>query len=320
MAWAILKLTHAEQVDSNPQPYIDRVKKKLDEDSPPPASSDESYTETLKKKLGKPENSDDSYTERIKNQLPPKDDDSKGYTDKLKEDLPPPIDDESAIARVKGGRDHPKVKERPPITTGISLKFGVSPGVNVINTDPAAAVKFQDMYGNGGSWQPDLGLHYEHQIFHSENFGSFGIGGDLGISYAEGFGRYPYKFGSQNTNLSPTKFSFIQVPLLFSGVYRFNLLRLVRPYAGLSVGPMLYDEMRHDGNPDKKGYSFVYEAMVGAAIKIDGLDTETAKDAYLSAGIQHSYIYAEYAYMNNFAQTGVVFNRNGLYLGFFFEY
>ena len=318
MAWAILKLTHAEQLDTT-QPYIDRVKKKLDEAQPNP-TPEESYTEALKKKLApSPAPGDETYIERLKRQLPPQNEESKDYSKNLKETLPPEDDNESAIARIKEGRDHPHTKPPPPISTGFSLKFGVSPGLTVNNTDSASTVKFQDMYGNGGSWQPDLGLHYEHQLFHSEALGSFGIGGDLGVSYAEGYGRYTFSFGNPASYVSQTKFSFLQIPVAFTGVYRFNLFRIVRPYAGGGLGTMLYDELRHDGNPDKRGYSFIYEAMVGLAIKIDGLDTSTSRDGYLSTGIQHSYMYIEYFYMNTLASP-VVFGRNGIYLGFLFEY
>jgi len=316
VAWAILKFTHAEEADS-PQPYIDRIKKKLDEENPSPTPY-ESYTEKIKKTLAPtPIPGGEDYINRIKKTLPPQEDQSTGYSQKIKDQLPPEDDKDSPIAKVKEGRDHPPEPKKPPIDYAMSVKFGVSPGFTVTNTDPNATVKFANMYG--GTWQPDLVLHYEKQLFHSENLGSFGLGTDLGISYAEGYGQYAYPFGSQYTTTSLSKFSFIQTPLTFNGTYRFNWFRIVRPYVGAGLGAMLYDEMRHDGLPDRRGYSFIYEAMLGLAFRIDGLDSNTARDGFLSTGIQHSYLYAEYLYMNTFNLSKVLFGRNGLYMGVLFE-
>jgi hypothetical protein len=316
MAWAILKLTHAEGVSS--QPYIDRVKKKLDETEPNPTPSTESYSDSLKKTLPPEPATTESYSEQEKKKLNLKRDDSaKDYSKKLKEDLPPD-NTESTIAKVKEGRDKRPVPPKPPITAAFSAKFGLSPGVKVNNSE--GVVNFQDMYGGGSAWQPDLVLHYERQLFHSENLGSFGIQGDLGVSYAEGYGQYEYGFGSTNTKLSKTKFSFLQFPVTFGAIYRFNLFRLLRPYVGVGVGTMIYDEIRTDGVADKNGQTPIYEGELGLAFNLDSFDKTTAKDGFMSEGIQHSYIFVEYMNMSSFANSGVTFGRNGIYLGFLVEY
>ena len=172
----------------------------------------------------------------------------------------------------------------------------------------------------GGTWQPDLQIRYERELFHSETFGSFGLGLDFGASYAEGYGRYQFGFGSTNSLQSRTKFSFVQIPLLIGGVYRFNLFRVIRPYVGASVGTMGYTEIRTDGVDSKRGYTFIYDGRVGASILLDGLDQKTARDGYLSSGIQHTFLFAEYLLMKSFNKSGIIFERNGIYLGFLFEY
>ena len=317
MAWAILKLTHADEVSS--QPYIDRVKKKLNDDDAKTAGSSESYSESIKKTLPPEPDDTESYSEREKKRLNlKKDESSEDYSKKIKDDLPPEEDTGSTIAKVKEGRDKRPTPKMPPITTAFSAKFGLSPGVTVKNSE--GAVNFQDMYGNGSSWQPDLVLHYERQFFHSENYGSFGLQADLGISYAEGYGQYQYGFGSTDSKLSKTKFSFLQVPITVGGIYRFNLFRLLRPYVGVGIGTMLYDEIRSDDNPDKHGETPIYEGEVGLALELNLFDKTTATDGFLSAGIQHSYIFMEYMKMNSFATSGVTFGRSGIYLGFLVEY
>jgi hypothetical protein len=325
MAWAILKLTPAEEInsDSTPQaapssqPYIDRIKKKLDEeDASEHHEVGDSYTETLKKRLDAEPTPSSSYIDRIKKTLPAEEDSSIGYADRLKKDLPPEDEVDSPIAKVKEGRDHINEPKRPTIKSAVSVSFGVVPGVKVENS--AGIVKFQDEYG--GPFQPDLWIRYERQLFHSENFGSFGIGGELGVSYAEGYGQYQFAFGSLNSRQSRTKFSFLQIPVLVNAIYRFNLLRILRPYGGVGVGALGYSEIRTDGIPSKRGYSMIYDGRVGVSLLLDFLDSKTSRDGYLSTGIQHTYLFAEYMYLNSFNKTGVTFGRSGVYAGFLFEF
>jgi hypothetical protein len=314
MAWAILKLTHAEQVQST-QPYIDKIKKKLDEEDTHHQVGD-SYIETERKKLSPTPTPGESYIDRIKKTLPNETPESGSYTEKLKQTIPDETDPDSPIAKVKEGRDHLPTPHYPPITTGVSFMFGVNPGVKVVN--PKGTVRFADMYG--GDWQPDLQIRFEHQLFHSENFGSFGLDAGLGVGYAEGYGQYQFGFGSTNSKQSRTKFSFLQLPTTVGGVYRFNLLRILRPYAGASVGSMNYAEIRSDAGQDKRGYSLIYEARGGVSLLMDFLDKKTATEGYLSNGVQHSYLYAEYLLMKTLGSTSVDFERSGVYLGFLLEY
>ena len=314
VAWAMLKIAHAE--DGTPQPYIDKLKKKLDESNPGPSPSSESYIESERRKLGpEPTPGDESYIGELKRKLGPSES-SGGFTEAEKKKLPAETERESPIKMVNEGRDRFPKPERPPIKNGVSFKLGVSPGVQVTNT--ANAVTFGRIYGIG--WQPDLILHYERQLVHSENLGSLALATDVGFSYAVGFGQLAYGFGSTNSTQSITKLSFLQIPLIVSGYYRFNLLRVLRPYVGLGAGSMFFTEIRKDNAGSKYGYSFLYAASIGTSLLLDFFDSATSLDGYLSSGIQHTYLFAEYTRVQSFNQTGVSFERNGVYSGFLFEF
>ena len=82
---------------------------------------------------------------------------------------------------------------------------------------------------------------------------------------------------------------------------------------------MFYTEVRKDNAGDKRGYSFVYTGSAGISLALDFLDSKTALDGYLSRGIQHTYLTAEYMYLTSFNKTGVYFERSGIYSGFLFE-
>lgn len=314
VAWAVLQFSHAEQVST--QPYIDRLKKKLDETNPQTPASGESYIESEKRKLGAdPTPSSQTYIEGLKQKLGPKEK-SDGYSQEVKKNLPPEKERESPISAVKEGRDHYPVPERGEIKNAVSFKLGVSPGLKVVNA--TNSVTFERIYGSG--WQPDLVLHFERQMIHSENFGSLALGVDLGVTYAEGFGQLAYGFGASNSTQSLTKLSFFQLPLILSGYYRFNLFRLLRPYVGAGLGSMFYGEVRKDSEPSKKGYAPLYSLNLGVALLLDFFDRSTALDGYLSSGIQHTYLFAEYNRLETFSKTGVTFERNGIYSGFLFEF
>jgi len=57
----------------------------------------------------------------------------------------------------------------------------------------------------------------------------------------------------------------------------------------------------------------------GASLLLDFFDRATARDSYMSLGVQHSYLFVEYLYQNAFNQSGVVITRSGIYSGFLFE-
>lgn len=319
MAWAILKISHAQEVATGEpsESYIDRVKKNLPAEGQ--AATTESYLDREKKKLleGQEVSADanESYIDRLKKKLP---EDQKvevsaeGYSEKERSKLPAISDRESPITLVKEGRDRKlDFGEVPDISNAIGFKLGVTPGMEVTG----GAHSLSEVYGTG--FKPELMLHYERQLFHSENFGSFGIGTDFGIAYSGGKGLL--EFGFNNSFQSITGFSFIQIPVTINAIYRFNLLRILRPYVSAGAGAIFYTETREDDKADKRGYTAVYNGSVGASILMDFLDSGTHRDSFLSNGFQHTYLFIEYLYLNSF-KSNLMFKRAGIYSGFLFEF
>ncbi len=321
VAWMILKASDAEEVQADTvDPYIKKLKKRLVE-SDQSTELTESYTETEKKKLLESEaesvKRDDSYIDRLKKNIGEQDTDedtSKDYSNLEKNKLEEETDRESPIQVIKEGRDQQLgFGKVPSIKNAFGFKMGITPNMKVEIANGSNA--FDDVYGKG--YRPELIFHYERQWFHSENFGSLSLGGDIGVAYSGGNGLFQYNVGSSNQ--SKTGFSFFQVPVLIDAVYRFNLLRLIRPYAGAGAGAIFYNEVRNDSKIDKRGYTPVYKVNVGASLLLDFFDRKTSRNSYLSSGIQHSYFFLEYLYLNSFKST-VSFKRSGIYGGFLFEY
>jgi len=327
LAWAWLKLAHAQAPSptaspQSVQPYIDRIKKQLEEQDQRNGNdfpeSNVGYTEQEKRKLGPTPTPSgvEPYIDRIKKTLPAEEG-SEGYSEKQKALLPPEKEKESPIEAVKSGHDHPPgMPEAKPIENAFSFKLGISPNIQV--DDASGYHSFSDVYGS--SWQPDLIFHFEHQFVHSENFGSLAASIDLGVSYAaaDGLMDQPFPSGSSNYR-SITNFTFLQIPVILGAYYRLNVARIIRPYVGAGIGSMFYTEIRDDDRDDLRGYSFVYTTSVGASLLLDFLDRATARDSFFSIGIQHTYFFLEYLYLNTF-QTDVMFQRSGPYAGFLFEF
>ena len=312
-AWLALKIAGAAEDVKPTESYSEMLKKKLLEKDAKEGKTPESgsYSENLRKEIGeKP--AEESYTEQEKRKLKEKEN-SSGYVESERAKLPPEKNSESPIKMVKENRDVIPKPERPPIKNGFGFKMGIVPGIDVTNSNGTHT--FKQVYGS--DWNPDFMLHYERQLFHSENFGSFGVGLDTGLTYASGYGLL--QAGFNGSKQSQTQFTFYQVPFLISGEYRFNLFRLLRPYAMAGAGTMLYSESRKDSVPGFKGYAFIWEASLGVALLMDFLDSATALDAYMSEGIQHVYLLAEYEYLDTFSGA-VAFHRNGVYTGFLFEF
>ncbi len=311
VAWAILKLSHAEE--TSPQPYIDRLKSRLEKEDPKKESS-EGYTEQIKKTLDAPATTQNPqpYIDQLKSRMESTES-AEGYSKRERTKLPSDKERLSPIELVKQGKDRNPEPERPTITQALGITVGVGPGIQVTNT--AGSIGFDEVYGS--DWQPELMLHYERQVFHSENFGSLGFGIDGGVAFASGYGKLSYAFNGSDT--SQTKFTFYQFPFLLSSYYRFNLLRFLRPYVGGSVGSIFFIEGRNDAVKDNRGYNFVFASHAGVSLLLDFFDRSTANDGYLSTGIQHSYLFAEFLYLNSFNRSGVVLERSGIYSGFLFE-
>ena len=327
-AWVVLKISHAETGvtdadNAKTQPYIEHLKKKIEKeeaakkkDKPEPAH--ESYIDGLKKKIGKDQQADSgSFIESIKKDLPPVEDGT-GLTEKEKAKPIEFKERESTIKLVNEGRDKIDFEKKGTPLNAFSFKLGVNPGTEVFIDGGSPDLTYSTVYGN--DWKPDFLFHYERALFNNPYAGTLAGSVDFGFNYAGGFGQLAFAFPSTGgTRQSQTRFSFIQLPFLVGGVYRINILKILRPYAGGSVGTVAYTEIRNDAQKDKRGYSFVGSFNLGVSLLLDYFDAATSKDAYLSDGIHHVYLFAEYLYLDTFSGS-VIFKRGGVYSGFMFEF
>lgn len=181
---------------------------------------------------------------------------------------------------------------------------------------------FEAIYG--GTYVPEIAVFGEWQPFHSEWFGNLGLTAGLGVGLFRGFGRYSVSGlvnpgGGTFPDVSQTKLSFHTVPMSVGITYRFNLLRILRPYAtasGMAVG---YVEARDDGLKAKVDYTLGAHLLGGVAILLDWFEKAGVWNSYASSGIRHSYITAEYG-MFIPLMGAITYNASGFQAGLAFEF
>ena len=67
-------------------------------------------------------------------------------------------------------------------------------------------------------------------------------------------------------------------------------------------------------------YSELIQQVRSLFQSLDFLDPDSALQGFMSNGIQHTFLFAEYYNLHSFETSGVTFERNGIYAGFLFEY
>lgn len=305
----------AQETSTSNSPYIDSIKKDLDV-----PETTTSYTEELKKQLQESDQSQvapqTSYTEELKKSLPEStaEEEYKNYSEEIKKNSTVK-DRPSVIKTVQDGTYvMPDILENLPVSHGFGIRIGALPSSTVSSS--GSLYTFEDVYGSG--WKPELYLHYEYLPFDSGSVAQVGLTVDTGFQVDSGLGRLTFPFGTAQTIVSKTKFSFLQLPFLLGANARFNWFKYIKPYTGASAGVMGYMENRNDTQPNIRGYEFIYSFHAGAALLLDFFDRKTRLDGYKTSGIVHTYLTAE---LFNLGTLGgdVSFSRNGLYMGFLFE-
>ena len=185
------------------------------------------------------------------------------------------------------------------------------------------ARSFGDVYGN--SFAPNVGLFYEYQPFHSEWFGNFGILLNAEVAFFNGNGLFaeappnPIPGGQPFPEQSHTKFQFFAMPITVALDYRFNLLRVVRPYVSIGPTAIGYFELRNDDVAGHHGDAKAITMTGGASILLDWISDDLRWDAYSQNGIKHSYLNVQYTQYASIA-SDVSFNVSGIGVGLMFEY
>lgn len=321
--------TYAED---SPQPYINRLKEGLESGGASDSQTSESYTEREKRKLEEQKTSSQieqgKYIEHLKQyDSPEKTSETTGsYLEQEKAKLleekskKATGSEEGAIAKAKTGRSKLEPQKEGKIRNALGFRLGASTN-RTLTTDSARS--FETVYGN--SWTADLQTFYEFQPFHSEWFGNIGFFIQGGLSYNEGSGAFtrqiPLPNGQAGTfdTASRTRFNFFTLPLSVGADYRFNLLRILRPF--VMVGPSLigYIESRNDEASGNRGFSKGYYFSVGTSLMLDWLMSESSWDLYAMHEVKHYYLALEYARLATLSGD-VNFSINGFYLGIIYEY
>lgn len=303
--------------------YTENLKKSL------PADEDRgSYIENVRKELNEKNKILDSsgYSEKIKNALPAEteDESSVDFSERARDELhriesenPPDEDDLlGAIESVQKGRSNLRLKRSLDITSAFGLRVGAAVTRSMVGTSAA----FSTIYP--AAFAPDLTLHYEWKPFHSEWVGSLGVVAEAGLSTYRGNGMFEFApvnpAGGNFSQTARVTTQLIMLPLSTGLIYRFNLLRVLRPY--VQAGPSLIGlvESRSDTDAVTRTYATSYYAAGGVSILLDWMSREMTWDLYAVHGVKHYYLTAEYLIQRPL--TGdVQVGYQGVYLGFLME-
>ena len=286
----------ARAEDKSQQPYIDTLKQGLEPES---GDTSGSYSEHLKKELGKdPDSTGESedYIKRLKETDPVTTEQGKeggSYTEQEKARLGPP-NKESTIAKIKAGETELHPKTEGDIHYAAGFRLGASSNRTITSKGDAGNGNLNHYYGNG--YVPELDLFGEWQPFHSEVFGNIGIFGTVGFSYQTGKGQFKNPnltnpvTGAAFGSISQTDIRFISFPSALGVNYRFNLLKYVRPYVQLGGAAFGYLEYRTDGQSNSRGYATGTLVSGGANILLNPVFRALGWELYDQYGIHHYYL------------------------------
>ncbi len=317
------------------QPYIDLLKQTMppEKNVAPAAESGEPdpYIQSIRKKQeaqpGWVEDPSQNYTDRLRESDPKRgqNESSEGYSDGIRSRLEPKPPG-GAIEAVMQNRSELQQKRLGDIHHAFGFRVSASRTFSITGETGSANGNFSDYYKTG--YTPELSFFWEYQPFHSEWFGNFGLIGSGTVSYAMGKGRFPSAvagslanpFGGSDFTLdSRTNLRFITIPVSVGLIYRFNLPRIIRPYAMVAPTLTAYGEYRDDNKGSKTGYSTGILFSGGINLEVDRLFKELAWDLYADYGIKKFYLTIDYSKLTT-ASGLISFDRSVVSLGMTYEY
>lgn len=314
-------------------PYMDQIREQMARDGKGESPAAEgSYTEKLKAKLRSEQGTSEGYTEALKAKLnegttssgqPSSESPAEGYglreRQRLLEANPP----RSAIQAVAEGRSELQAKRRGEIHWGAQFKLGASITRTVTATDASlVSQSFSGVYGTG--WSPDLQISGEWQPFHSEWFGNVGIVAGTGFTSFRGKGVFSVNLTNPVTSTpfgteSRTVFRYLMVPVWVGANYRFNLLRIVRPYVQGAAGVIGAFETREDTEAKRNAMSRAVFMSAGAALWLNPLLPKTAWELYDGTGVHHYSLIIDYTRVLPVG-SGVRVASQGISVGLLYEF
>ncbi|MFZ9595501.1 MAG: hypothetical protein ACO3A2_05425 [Bdellovibrionia bacterium] len=298
-------LAESHATEPGSQPYIDQLLDDLKSKSSSKPEGTQMSSETpyldqrrmqlLRERSDPPEG---AYLEQLKQTLPePKGEGSEGYAEKVKSNLPP-NENPSAIQNYHEGKSELQFKRPGQIHHAIGLRVSAKVDRQISAAQSGSVnLPFETFYGR--EFRPEVTAFYEYQPFHSEWLGNIGIVGSLGFNYFSAQGTFGFELPKPgNTGFfssqARTSFQFFVVPVSVSAIYRFNLLRILRPY--VMIGPTLvnYMEVRSDVGASKRGVSTAFTTSLGVALLLDWMSRSASWNLYSDYGVKHFYLTLDY--------------------------
>ena len=299
-------------------PYLDQLRNELSNEESP---TSENYSKQQKNLLNQksPPLSSENYTQKIKDGLEEKPSEQP-YLETEKAKLLSQPERESSITAFKEGRSELKMQRTGKISGAFSMKVGVSANRNI--TSLTSAKSFNEIFGT--AWTPDFQFSYEFQPFHSEWFGNIGVVMSTGVTFNQGFGVFQFSLTNPKTLLpfdskSKTKFSFFTFPAALGLNYRFNLLRILRPYIQAQPALIGYVEARNDAQRNQRGFSKCLIFSGGVNLLLDWISPRFAWDLYTESGIKHYYLTVDYTQISTFS-SDVIYNVRSWSTGLTYEF
>ncbi len=185
---------------------------------------------------------------------------------------------------------------------------------------------YNELFGAGAMLLFEL--EYDWQFF--QKYGSLAVGFSAG--YAEKYG--PTLLAADTSTEAEERASVKVVPLKLMAVYRGDYAALhwnipVVPYVkgGLVLVPWWFGkgastvEFSEDGTRWAGG-KWGFGVTAGVSILLDFLDPRLARDFDTDLGVNHSYVFAEYNYINanSFGQPGLDFSSRYWMFGLALEF
>ncbi len=198
----------------------------------------------------------------------------------------------SALADVTGASPRNFVGE---------LKF--SSWKPLIDREFPSTKPYERVFGTDGMLRADFELDY--QLFQA--FGSASIAGSLGYGEKTGFAVLP-----DSSTPTSTDATIRFLPLKLLAAYRFDYLlqRWRIPLVPYVKGGLVMVQwwsvkggsLESSGVRENNGREFGYSLVGGLSLCLDFLDQRMARDFDTGLGVNHSYLFAEFAYdqVNNF--------------------
>jgi hypothetical protein len=193
-----------------------------------------------------------------------------------------------------------------------------------ISPDPTVARPFEQTFGSGPMLFGEVEL--DRELFQA--FGTFSVGASIG--YGEKFGK---AIDAMTMQVSTESTGIKLVPLKALAVYRWDWAAIKHniplvPYLKGGFEMAIWWAVKgnevnvSDNLPAGPGVRWGVVGVVGLALQIDFLDPRLARDFDTSAGVNHTYLFAEWAVeeVTSFGKPGLDLSSRHAMFGLSFEF